>query len=167
MVYRRLIDKLLANLRQEVPPTDPMYLTVDEAILSLRWLTDEDFGQEVIAWKTWFDGQNYAEDVVCKGFVRQKNECEDATYHWFLDVYLPNLRQHDPAAHELSEQIVRAEEAYIKLRQWTDEDFGYDADGWEIWLMLHRFEAEAIYKGSDRRRRRPDISPTLRAPIVT
>ena len=46
--------------------------------------------------------------------------------------FLKNLRQE---IHPDSRAYLSREDAYVQLRRATGQDFGYDADAWERWIM--------------------------------
>jgi len=52
-----------------------------------------------------------------------------------LEGALKNLRQE--ISPERRREYVSRERALELLKQWTGEDFGYDADQWEAWIKTH------------------------------
>lgn len=47
------------------------------------------------------------------------------------EIYISNLKERIP---EGSMAYMTKEDAYIELKKWTGQDFGYDADKWEQWI---------------------------------
>ena len=47
-------ERLLLNLKQEIPQHYGEYRTREEAYETLKWVTGEDFGYDIEAWERWF-----------------------------------------------------------------------------------------------------------------
>ena len=58
----------LINLRGEVDPSEPEYMTKEEAFQMLRETCDEEFGEDVSKWEEWVE-RKYAD-------VPKKEECD-------------------------------------------------------------------------------------------
>ncbi|MEP7284846.1 MAG: hypothetical protein ABI947_03655 [Chloroflexota bacterium] len=58
--------------------------------------------------------------------------------YWPYEGLLLNLKQRIPKE-DLA--YLTAEEAYKLLKEWTEQDFGYDVTAWEKWLMENKKNA--------------------------
>ena len=77
-----------------------------------------------------------------------------------FEVYLMNLRQLLPP-HSI--YYWTREEAYQQLKEWSGQDFGYDAEAWEKWGRQHRqfYPSASDVEGGD-----ADSGPSTTGPEV-
>jgi hypothetical protein len=120
MCLLRPLERLLVNLEEDVDPGYVfIYIPRDQALQQLKEITGQDFGYDAKRWQEWLEANN---------LVRKRDICAEMLQILEDDFPPGYLRQ--------PQQL---ETARRRLREWTGQDFGYDAKHWREWLRQNGF----------------------------
>lgn len=112
------LERWLANVEDDV---DPGYLFIyvprDAALRLLKEHTGQDFGLDARRWREWLESA---------GLIPKRNIPAEM---------LQILEDDFPPGYLCSQQ--GRERAVKRLREWTGQDFGFDAAKWREWLERH------------------------------
>jgi hypothetical protein len=129
MSRMRLHELLLRNLAQTIPQNRRGYMPREKAYEELKKHTLQDFGYDARAWKRWFKGKTMREAM--PGAVqdpRKKEERIDFLKGMKTLILIREIRWVRDSI------MVIPEEVLDELKTRTGQDFGYDADAWEVWF---------------------------------